>query len=254
MNIGPLVLVVIYWIICILAGFMIAQLASLATTIYLHRGTTHRAITFHPFLEFLFQLDLWLTTGINRKEWEAVHLCHHAHADVEGDPHSPLILGFWKVQLFNAFFYWRATRDPKVLWYARHRRPVGFEKIISRIKGSGLIGLSIGVGVVLLCLALGIKTGLIIAFFHTLFYVFFLNNLVNGWCHYRGYKNYPKVVAFNNRFIAWITMGEGLHNNHHHSPTNPKLSHRPDEFDPGWAILKKLISLGLARIERPDKV
>src|SRR3989344_6158194 len=106
----------IYWAGCLLAGFLIAQGASVVTTLYLHRGTTHRAVTFNPVLEFLFQFYMWLTTGINRKEWEAVHLCHHAHADVEGDPHSPLILGFWRVRLFNAFFYWRALRAPKGFW------------------------------------------------------------------------------------------------------------------------------------------
>ncbi len=238
-----------YWVSCILIGFIIAEMASVVTTLYLHRGTTHRAISFHPFLEFLFQLDLWLTTGINRKEWEAVHLCHHAHADVEGDPHSPLILGFWKVQLFNAFFYWRATKDPNVLWYARHRKPVGFEKIISKVWGSGIWGLVLGVS--LICLVVGTKTGLIISAVHALLYVFFLNNLINGWCHYRGYKNYPEVVAFNNRLIAFITMGEGLHNNHHYSPGSPKLSHRPNEFDPGWAILKLFSFLNLAKIEKP---
>lgn len=238
----------IYWIGCLLIGLLVTQAASIVTTLYLHRGTTHKAIIFHPILEFLFQLDLWLTTGINRKEWEAVHLCHHANADMEGDPHSPLILGFWKIQLFNAFFYWRATKDPKVLWYARHRKPAGFEKIISRIYGSGIIGLAFGI--TLACLVLGLKTGLIISAVHALLYTFFLNNLINGWCHYRGYKNYPNVVAFNNRLIAMLTMGEGLHNNHHHAPHNPKLSHYSNEFDPGWGIYKIFSFLRLATLER----
>ena len=241
----------IYWLGYLLTGFVVAQGAAVITTLYLHRGTTHRAVTFHPFLEFLFQLNLWLTTGINRKEWEAVHLCHHAHADVEGDPHSPLILGFWKVQLFNAFFYWRASRDPKVLWYARHRQPVMLEKIISKVWGSGLIGLAVGAS--FLYFTFGLKATLIIGLVHIFLYAFFLNNLINGWCHYRGYKNYPKVVAFNNRLIALLTVGEGLHNNHHNSPGNPKLSHHSNELDPGWGILKILCFLGLATIARPAK-
>jgi len=182
----------------------------------------------------------------------AVHLCHHVFADKEGDPHSPLILGFWKVQLFNAFFYWRATRDPKVLQYAKDFKPTGFEKLISRIPGSGLLGLAIGITSV--CLIFGLKGGLIIASVHTLLYVFFLNNLINGWCHYRGYKNYPNVVAFNNRLIALITMGEGSHNNHHKNPGNPKLSHRRNEFDPGWGALKILLFLRLAKLLKPVQV
>ncbi len=229
--------------IYILIGVVVAEIASLLTTVYLHRGSTHRSVVFNPALEFLMQLGLWLMTGINRREWVAVHLCHHAHADVEGDPHSPLLLGLWPVQLGNLFLYRRAAKDPKVLWYARNLRPSFAERTIFR---STMTGLLTGMG--LLWWVFGLVPMLIIVGTHAFLYLFFLNNLVNGWCHARGYKNFPLAVAYNNRFIAWITMGEGLHNNHHHKPGNPSLRYLASEVDPGWLFIRTACFFGLARL------
>lgn len=235
-----------YWAWCFLGAFIIAEMATLTTTLYLHRGSTHGAIKFSAPMEFLFQVYLWLTTGINRREWVSVHLYHHAHADKEGDPHSPLIEGLWKIQLFNVFFYYRAARKPEVLYYGRHIKSVGFEKIISKMWGSSIIGLIIGIGII--CFTFGFKTGIIISAIHAFLYVFFLNNLINGWCHVRGYKNFPDVVGFNNRAIAIITMGEGLHNNHHEKPGNADFSFLANEFDPGYCFVKFLAKRGWARL------
>jgi stearoyl-CoA desaturase (delta-9 desaturase) len=226
----------------LLLGVAIAEFASLLTTVYLHRGSTHRSVIFNPVLEFFMQLGLWLTTGINRKEWVAVHLCHHAHADEEGDPHSPILLGLWRVQLGNLFLYRRAARDPKVLWYGRNIVPTFAERTIFHSK---LLGLLIGIG--FLWFALGFWPMLIVAGTHVFLYLFFLNNLINGWCHVRGYKNFPSAVAYNNRLIAWITMGEGLHNNHHQKPGSPSLWYKWSEVDPGWIFIRLMCLCGLAR-------
>jgi stearoyl-CoA desaturase (delta-9 desaturase) len=223
-------------------GFVLAEFASLLTTVYLHRGSTHRSVVFNPVLEFFLQLGLWLTTGINRKEWVAVHLCHHAHADVEGDPHSPTLLGLWKVQLGNLFLYRRAARDPKVLWYARNIIPSFAERTVFRFPYLGLL-----IGIALLWYTFGLWQMFVIVGTHVFLYMFFLNNLINGWCHVRGYKNFPATVAFNNRFVAWITMGEGLHNNHHHNPGNPSLRDRGSEVDLGWIFIWLMCACGLAR-------
>jgi len=49
-----------------------AQLSTFATSIYLHRRLTHRALYLHPLVEFPMRLQLWLATGIVTKEWVAV--------------------------------------------------------------------------------------------------------------------------------------------------------------------------------------
>ncbi len=44
--------------------------------------------------------------------------------------------------------------------------------------------------------------------------------------------------------------GEELHNNHHTYPTSAKLSVKPYEFDIGWAYIRALEMLGLAKVRK----
>ena len=99
------------WLIAILVGLVLSQIAAFATTIYLHRGAAHRGIRFHKVADVFFRFTLWLTTGIVAKKWVAVHRKHHAHLDTDKDPHSPARMGFWKVQLGNVFLYRKAAAN-----------------------------------------------------------------------------------------------------------------------------------------------
>src|SRR5207253_2520886 len=96
-------------------GVVLTQVAVLATSIYLHRALAHRALVVHPAADTLFRIVLWLTTGQQRQQWVAVHRKHHAFTDRMGDPHSPRLLGVWRVLLLNAYYYAREARDPEAL-------------------------------------------------------------------------------------------------------------------------------------------
>src|SRR5258706_15132650 len=93
----------------VVAGLALAQLGTLITTVWLHRGLSHRAMTLAPGVTRVFRVGLWMMTGIRPRQWVAVHRRHHAHTDVEGDPHSPVLLGFAKVQFANAALYRRGA-------------------------------------------------------------------------------------------------------------------------------------------------
>jgi stearoyl-CoA desaturase (delta-9 desaturase) len=237
--------VLISLLLCLLASAAVTQVAVFGTTIYLHRTATHKALDLHPVLAFLFKFSLWLTTGLRTKEWVAVHRKHHAFTDQEGDPHSPLLLGFWKVQLGNVYYYIREAKNPETLErYARDIEEGWWDLHVFKF---GLLGL--GVGTTILCLVLGLGWGLLAAGIHAVMYVFVLSSSINGLCHYLGYRNFDNT-ATNVRFIAWLTGGEGLHNNHHGYPRSPKFSWRESgkgEFDPAWLVIKLLIALNLAK-------
>ena len=98
------------WVVSI-TSLVLAQVATFATSIYLHRALAHRSLTLHPVADWLFRLVLWVTTGQSRQQWVAVHRKHHTFTDREGDPHSPRLLGFWKVQLGNVYYYVREARN-----------------------------------------------------------------------------------------------------------------------------------------------
>src|SRR5690349_23099749 len=113
MHLSPVLLGVV-------VGFAVAQLATLVTTVYLHRALSHRAITLAPGLAFAFRVLTWITTGIRPRQWVAVHRKHHAFTDIEGDPHSPVLLGWVRVQLKNVALYrHEATNPTTVAKYAK---------------------------------------------------------------------------------------------------------------------------------------
>jgi stearoyl-CoA desaturase (delta-9 desaturase) len=237
--------VVVSFLIALLVSSIVTQVAVYSTTIYLHRAATHRAVVLHPLAAWVFRLCIWVTTGIVPREWVAVHRKHHAFTDEEGDPHSPLLEGFWKVQLGNFFYYIKELKDPGVVEkYARDMKPDAWDRMVF---DRGSIGLLIGIA--LLCLVLGVGWGLFAAGLHAVMYVFVLSSSINGLCHYKGYRNFQNT-ATNIRFVAWLTGGEGLHNNHHGYPRSPKFSFRNGrrfEFDPGWLIIRALTRVKLAR-------
>ena len=229
-------------IITLLVALALIQTAVFSTTIYLHRTATHRALVLHPAVELLFRCAVCVTTGIRVREWVAVHRKHHAFTDEEGDPHSPLLAGFWSVQLGNVFHYMREAANPEVIEkYARDIKDDLWERLFFQHSSLGPV-----LGTVGLCWVLGIGWGLLAAGIHAVMYVFVLSPSINGLCHYTGYKNFGNT-ATNIRTLALLTGGEGLHNNHHGFPRSPKFSLRASEFDPAWPAIKLLTALRLAR-------
>jgi fatty-acid desaturase len=58
-------------------------------------------------MTFFMRIGTWMLTSISPREWVAVHRKHHNFTDVEGDPHSPHIEGYWKIMLANVYYYRR---------------------------------------------------------------------------------------------------------------------------------------------------
>jgi len=95
----------------LVAAAVVTQLSILATTVYLHRVLAHRSLTVRPPVAMVFRLIIWMMTGITPRAWVAVHRRHHAFSDTPQDPHSPVVLGFWAVQLGNVKLYRNTIRD-----------------------------------------------------------------------------------------------------------------------------------------------
>ena len=223
-----------------ITAFILAEIATVATSVYLHRTLAHRALSLRPLATIAFRVLLWLLTGQSRQQWVAVHRKHHTFTDREGDPHSPQLLGFWKVQLWNVYYYAREAGNPDTVakfapdvaadWWERH--------VFSR----GWTGM--GLGTALLGAAIGWWQGPLAMLGHGILYVFVLAPLINGVGHWRGGQNFGNT-AYNSRVLAWLTGGESLHNNHHAFPRSPKFSLRPSELDPSWIAIRLLAALRL---------
>jgi len=230
----------------LLVTIALTQVAVLATSIYLHRALAHRSLKMHPVADLAFRVALWVTTGQSRQQWVAVHRKHHTFTDREGDPHSPRLRGFWRVQLFNVAYYIREARNVETLeTFAPDLRPDRLDRVLF---SHGFVG--IGLGLSALCTLIGLWPGLLAGLLHAGLYVFVIAPLINALGHWRGARNFDNT-AFNWRLLSWVTGGESLHNNHHAHPRSPKFSMRRSEFDPSWPIIRSLAATGLLVIVGP---
>lgn len=233
-------------LVALVVGFVVTQVATFATTVYLHRTLSHKAITMTPGLAWCFRAVIWLTTGIRPREWVAVHRKHHAFTDVEGDPHSPKLLGWVTVQFGNVGLYRKVATDPEQV--RKYARDLPGDKWDRLLFDHSFVGLAIGIG--LLVVTLGPWVGLLAAALHTGMYLG-LNAAVNAITHTFGSRPYDNT-ATNLQWLALLTAGEGLHNNHHAAPTSAKLALHKGEVDLSWPAIALATRLRLLRIRHDD--
>jgi len=230
-------------VLIVLVAVVLTEMAVLITSIYLHRGLAHRSLVLHPAAELLCRVLLWLTTGQRRQEWVAVHRKHHTFTDREGDPHSPQLLGFWRIQLFNVYYYAREAKKADTL--RRFAPDLAEDRLDRLVFSHGWTGLAAGTGT--LCLALGVWPGIAAMILHAVLYVFVLAPLINGLGHWHGRQTF-RNSAYNIRLLSYVTGGESLHNNHHAHPRAPKFSMSRLEYDPSWTVIRVLAALRVVTI------
>ncbi|MGH9004726.1 MAG: fatty acid desaturase, partial [Acidimicrobiia bacterium] len=194
----------------------------------------------------VFRLIVWIMTGVAPREWVAVHRRHHAFSDTPQDPHSPVILGFWAVQLGNVKLYRHTIRDGvTVTKYARDLPPDRLDRALFDHAGLGT-----GIGIAFLVLVLGWPTGLLAAGLHTVVYLG-TSAAVNAVGHTFGKRPYDNL-ATNNQWLAWISGGEGLHNNHHAAPTSARFALARGQGDPGWWLVRLLVRTNSAVLRHEE--
>jgi stearoyl-CoA desaturase (Delta-9 desaturase) len=220
----------------------VLQISVFCTTIFLHRTKTHKGLELNPVVSLLMHVELSLFTGVLPRQWAAVHRKHHHFSDKEGDPHSPYLFGMWAVLFGNYFYYRKVAKDRDVV---RKYTPDWRNDPLDAIPHMEYAILG-GLGIFMLLF--GVWWGLAAWVAHSLLYVL-LNSAINSVCHMVGYRNFANR-ATNLKWIAWLTAGEGLHNNHHEFPTSARFAWRGPEVDPAWIVIRMLELFGLAKAAR----
>lgn len=236
----------------VIATILLAQITIASVTIYLHRHQTHRALTLHPVISHFFRFWLWLTTGMVTADWVAIHRKHHATTDVDGDPHSPAVLGIKKVLWQGAELYRQARKDREMIAKYSHGTPNDWieRHIYSAYSSKGILLMFI-----LDLLLFGVP-GITIWAVQMLWIPFFAAGVINGIGHHWGYRNYECPDAATNIFpLGFWIGGEELHNNHHTFASSAKFSVKWWEFDIGWMYICILSFFGLAKVKKlPPKL
>jgi stearoyl-CoA desaturase (delta-9 desaturase) len=218
-----------------------------AVTIFLHRAQAHRGLDLHPVASHFFRFWLWLTTGMVTKEWVAIHRKHHAFVETENDPHSPQTRGIRTVLLQGTELYRAEAKNQETLEKYGLGTPDDWleRNVYERFSWQG-VGLMMVVNL-LLCGPIGLTIWAI----QMAWIPVTAAGIINGLGHYWGYRNFSTEDASTN-VIPWgiIIGGEELHNNHHAYGTSAKLSSRWYEFDLGWAYIRGLEAVGLAKVRK----
>jgi len=226
---------------------VVTHITIASVTIYLHRHQAHRALELHAIPSHFFRFWLWMTTGQVTKEWAAIHRKHHAKCDTEEDPHSPQTRGIKKVLLEGAELYRTESKNKETLDKYGHGTPDDWieRHVYTPYSWAGVSAL-----LVINFVLFGV-IGISIWAIQMLWIPITAAGIINGLGHWWGYRNYDCNDAATNIFPWGILIGgEELHNNHHTYATSAKLSSKWYEIDLGWAYIRTLEMIGLAKVKK----
>lgn len=226
---------------------LVTQLTIFTVTLYLHRSQAHRGVDFHPVIAHCFRFWSWLTTSMITREWAAIHRKHHAKCETEDDPHSPMHKGIGTVFWRGADLY-RTARLARadIEQYGKGCPDDWIERYLyTRFATLGVVVL-----LVVSFVLFGFK-GVAAWAIQMAWIPFWAAGVINGLGHWWGYRNFETTDTATNLtpWALWIG-GEELHNNHHAFPSSAKFALRRFEFDIGWAAIKLLERLRLAKVLR----
>jgi stearoyl-CoA desaturase (delta-9 desaturase) len=235
------------WWQIVLYTLLTTHITIASVTIFLHRSQAHRALDLHAIPSHFFRFWLWLGTGMVTKEWVAIHRKHHAKCETQDDPHSPVAHGIKTVLLTGSELYRAEAKNQETLSKFGHGTPDDWmeRNVYSRFTWQG-----VGILLILNLMLFG-AIGLTVWAIQMLWIPITAAGIINGLGHWWGYRNFEAPDASTN-VSPWgiIIGGEELHNNHHTYPTSAKLSVKKYEFDIGWAYIRALEMMGLAKVRK----
>jgi stearoyl-CoA desaturase (Delta-9 desaturase) len=228
------------------------MVTGIGVTVGFHRLLTHRAFQTYPWLERTFAVLLSVEGSV--LDWVADHRKHHAHADKEGDPHSPHVgHGSGLSGLWHAHTGWLLETQGQADWkkYAaelyedRRMRRIGrrfpllvlVSLLVPTIAGFVLDGFTVW----------GAVRGYVWGGLVRIFLVHHVTWSVNSICHFFGRRRFEIEDRSTN--VAWLSLpslGESWHHNHHAFPRSAYHGLRWWELDPSGLLIATLERLGLA--------
>jgi stearoyl-CoA desaturase (Delta-9 desaturase) len=230
---------------------------ALGITVGFHRLLTHRSFRTHKPTEYAFAALGSMAVQGPVIAWVADHRKHHAHTDVEGDPHSPhvghgdgvagVLRGLW-----HAHTGWLLSEHGRAEWsrYAPdlYEDPV-MRFINRRFVSLVFLGLAIpaAAGYLITGTVAGAATGLLWGGLVRIFFVHHVTWSVNSICHFMGTRRFEVEDRSTNVFwLALPSLGESWHHNHHAFPRSAVHGLKRWELDPSAVVIRTLERLGLA--------
>ena len=230
--------------------------SAFGATVGFHRLLTHRAFQTHKAIEYAFAVMGTLSVQGPVTSWVADHRKHHAHADAEGDPHSPYeygpgfagaLRGLWHAHVGWLLTYGHQSDARKYAPDLAEDRGMNLiDRAFLPIVAAG-IAIPFGLGYLV---AGGLGGALTAALWGGLARVFLFHHAtfsVNSICHFLGRRRFDTADQSRNVFwLALPSMGEAWHNNHHAFPRSAFHGLRWWEVDLSALVIRAMRRLGLA--------
>jgi stearoyl-CoA desaturase (Delta-9 desaturase) len=243
----------------ILIFFLAHWFLSLFTqTFFLHRYAAHQMFTMGKRTEKFFYVLTYLFQGssfLSPKAYGVMHRLHHAYADTEKDPHSPLYSSglmnmMWKTKkIYNDILHSRIKPEDKFL------KNIPYWRLVERLGDNWISRIAWGTIYVVIYLK-----------FATAWWMFLLlpvhflmgpvhGAIINWFAHKFGYTNF-KVNDTSKNFLPFdfLMLGESYHNNHHTYGGRANFGIRWFEFDPTYPVILLLNWIGIIKLKKNNDI
>ncbi|MBL4715116.1 MAG: acyl-CoA desaturase [Bacteroidia bacterium] len=223
-------------------------------TFFHHRYSAHKMFTMTKFWEKFFFLISFIFQGssyLSPNAYGILHRLHHAYADTEKDPHSPM----FSKNLFDMMY------KTKVIYSALFRGTFEYEERFSKElpewRSFELFAVSYPVRI-----SWGIGYFIFYYHFATEWWMYLLlpvhfimgpihGAIINWFSHKIGYISYKLSNTSTNLLpFDFLMLGEGYHNNHHMDSTDPNFGKKWHEFDPIYPFILLFNFLGIIRLRK----
>jgi sn-1 stearoyl-lipid 9-desaturase len=215
---------------------------SLGVGLGYHRLLTHRSFKAPKWLEYTLTAFGTMSMQDAPDKWVATHRIHHAFTETPKDPHTTRPSFWWahigwvvlgKAQDHNAATFKKYI--PDLLKDKFHVALAKFYLVPIILSGFLLYALG-GWSMVLWGVFVRVVVG-----WHTTWFV-------NSLSHFSGKRPFDtNDDSTNNWFVAWLTFGEGWHNNHHAFPTSARHGLKWYQFDMNWIAIRLFEKFGWAK-------
>jgi stearoyl-CoA desaturase (Delta-9 desaturase) len=231
------------WVVC--TGLYVVRM--FGVTAGYHRYFAHRTYKLGRIPQFLLA---FLATTSSQKGvlwWAGHHRHHHKFSDMAHDIHSPKRGFLWSHMGWVFCHKYDETPTEQIRDFAKYPELV----LLNRywFVPPMMLGLA--------CLLLGGWSMLLIGFFLSTALLWHGTFTINSLSHVFGSRRFATTdTSRNNWLLAFLTLGEGWHNNHHHWQASTNQGFYWWEIDVTFYVIKVLEKLGIAHDVRtpPAKV
>jgi stearoyl-CoA desaturase (delta-9 desaturase) len=240
---------------CVLLAVASYSLRMFTITAFYHRYFSHRSFKTGRVVQFIGAFIACSSGQRGPLWWAAHHRRHHRHSDTDQDIHSPHAKGvFWSHTLWFMTDYAVPTllkEIPDWLKFPELRFINRFDWIPVLILGYGCFLLGSWDWFYSVTGLNGLST-FIWGFLVPTVFLYHATFAVNSISHLFGKKRFDTGdESRNNSLVAFLTFGEGWHNNHHFFPGSARQGFFPGEIDITYYVLKVMSFLGLVHDLRP---